>query len=55
MYKIANETQTDILTINPALPQALVDVINKTLDKMLPSVINELPMWQRICDPVSQR
>jgi eukaryotic-like serine/threonine-protein kinase len=44
MYKIANETQTDILTINPALPQALVDVINKALDK------NVARRYQRAAD-----
>ncbi|UCV10995.1 CHASE2 domain-containing protein [Dechloromonas denitrificans] len=44
MYKIANETQTDILTINPALPQALVDVINKALDK------NVVQRYQRAAD-----
>ena len=33
MYKIANETPSDILTINPRLPPMLVDVINKALNK----------------------
>ena len=33
MFKIANESQADIRTINPALPESLVAVINKVLLK----------------------
>ena len=33
MYKIANETQTDILTLVPGLPPQLVKIINRALDK----------------------
>ncbi len=33
MFKIANEPQADIRTINPALPESLVAVINKVLLK----------------------
>ena len=33
MFKIANEPHADILTFNPALPQPLVDVINRSLAK----------------------
>jgi eukaryotic-like serine/threonine-protein kinase len=33
MFKIANEPATDILTINPAVPQSLVDVLTKSLAK----------------------
>ncbi len=33
MFKIANEPHADILTFSPTLPQALVDVINRSLAK----------------------
>jgi serine/threonine-protein kinase len=33
MFKIANEAPVDILTYNPALPPAVVDVVNKSLAK----------------------
>jgi CHASE2 domain-containing sensor protein len=33
MFKIANEAPADILAINPALPECLVEVINKALAK----------------------
>ena len=33
MYKIANEAQTDILTLVPGLPPQLVKIINRALDK----------------------
>jgi len=33
MFKIANETPIDILGINPALPECLVEIINKALAK----------------------
>jgi serine/threonine-protein kinase len=35
MFKIANEAQPDIRTINPELPEKLVAVINRLLDKEL--------------------
>jgi len=33
MFKIANEPHTDILTYAPTLPQALVDIVNRSLAK----------------------
>jgi eukaryotic-like serine/threonine-protein kinase len=33
MYNISNETQTDIMTINPNLPSSLSMIINKLLEK----------------------
>ena len=33
MFKIANEPPVDILTYNPNLPPAVVEVINKALAK----------------------
>ena len=33
MFKIANEPHTDILTYAPILPQALVDIVNRSLAK----------------------
>jgi serine/threonine-protein kinase len=33
MFKIANEPHVDILTLSPALPPCLVDIINKALAK----------------------
>jgi serine/threonine-protein kinase len=33
MFKIANEPHADILTFAPTLPQPLVDLINKSLEK----------------------
>lgn len=35
MFKISNEIQPDIRTINPALPQAVADIINKAMNKDL--------------------
>jgi CHASE2 domain-containing sensor protein len=35
MYRIANEPQTDILTIKPDLPQCLVEIINRSLAKQV--------------------
>ncbi len=35
MFKIANEPPVDILTYNPSLPPAVVDVINKALAKQV--------------------
>ncbi len=37
MFKITNEAQPDILTINPALPPMVADVINKAMNKDLAS------------------
>jgi serine/threonine-protein kinase len=33
MFKIANEPPADILSLNPALPECLVEVINRALAK----------------------
>jgi serine/threonine-protein kinase len=33
MYKIANEPPLDILAVNPALPECVVEIINKALSK----------------------
>jgi serine/threonine-protein kinase len=35
MFKIANEPPTDILSINPNLPECLVTIINKALAKQV--------------------
>lgn len=37
MFKITNEVQPDILAINPALPPAVADIINKAMNKDLAS------------------
>jgi serine/threonine-protein kinase len=33
MFKIANEPPIDILGVNPALPECVVEIINKALAK----------------------
>jgi serine/threonine-protein kinase len=33
MFKIANEKPIDILGVNPALPECIVEIINKALAK----------------------
>ena len=33
MFKIANEPPIDILGLNPALPESVVEIINKALAK----------------------
>jgi hypothetical protein len=33
MFKIANEPPIDILGVNPALPECVVEIINKALSK----------------------